>query len=526
MDCLQRTGNGYVMEGDNMSLPEDIGSIHPQERDVALDLHSENWGNGLRDRGWSVTPTAAPTEYVSRIITPKKDTNGETVYVRRQSQSSPDPERDLFESIVRFPSAPIYGIHRKHEYLYTLDRINYHTMRLLRRPSSDQAKPAKPAERVYLFHNGLNEINRFSFYYWLADLLLHDERSACILRPFPGHLTRCPFPEEYAEKPLDRYLADAGDLFRQFLRFMTETQWLLSALVPIPSYRVVAGLDLLADNHTLDASRANSSVLARHIHEAWQLASAASRKAARGVTIKPGHIKKSVETIRHLVGWEPTRTKKNDPFPDSVLPPPALHAIGYSLGGYLAQSVFFTWPFAVSSCTTIGSGGPLREVALTAFAHPEEWQTVMYALRFEIESAMLQRRIVRSQRKNGGYAIAGINEDHYAFFDRIFNEVFLQDFRGPYRQRVSEYVSRLLFVLGGKDPVISTQSVLESSPPEGINMMQIANLAHFPWSKEREWRDFWLPQIASVVAAFSHHTEDIHAKALTSNWGWWMNGQR
>ena len=463
---------------------------------------------------------------MSRIIKGEDDEYGERQYVERPIPHSIDPKNDLLECIIRFPSAPIYGIHRKREYLYKLDRINYHTMRLLCRPSSDQARPAKRIERIYLFHNGLNEIDRFRFYYRLADLLMQDEHSACVIRPMPGHLTRCPFPGEYAETPLDRYLEDAGDLFRQFLRFMVETQWLLSALVPIPSYRVVAGLDLLGENSRVRASRANSHILAGEILKAWQSASEASPSNARGLTVDPKHIERSVDTIRDLIGWEHTQIRKNGRPPEDALPPPALHAIGYSLGGYLAQSVFFTWPFAVSSCTTIGSGGPLRDVALTAFAHPEEWQTVMYALKFEIGSAMLQRRIVRSPTKNGDYLIAGINEDYYGFFDRIFNEVFLQDFRGPYRQRVSEYGPRLLFVLGGRDPVISTRSVLESSPPEGINMMQIANLSHFPWEKEREWRDFWLPQVARVVGAFSDHTEKILAKTLHKNWNWWDKGKR
>jgi hypothetical protein len=142
----------------------------------------------------------------------------------------------------------------------------------------------------------------------------------------------------------------------------------------------------------------------------------------------------------------------------------------------------------------------------------------MYALRFEIEHAMLHDRLVRSGNDYWGYLIAGIKEDYYASLDRIFNDVFLQDFRGAYSQRVSEYAHRLLFVLGGMDPVISAPSVLESSPPGGINMIQIANLSHFPWSDEREWRRFWLPQVATVIGAFSRRTEEILAESLNENW--------
>jgi pimeloyl-ACP methyl ester carboxylesterase len=242
---------------------------------------------------------------------------------------------------------------------------------------------------------------------------------------------------------------------------------------------------------------------------------------SRGQQVEVNSVKGDIEAIRHLVGWQPTEIRNSDAPSESGNPVPALHAVGYSMGGYLAQSVFFTWPFALSSCTTIGSGGPLRDVALTTFAHPEEWQSVMHALRFEISNSMLQRRLVRSRGDAGSYLIAGINEDHYAFFDRIFNDVFLQDSRGPYRQRLSEYAYRLLFVLGGRDPVISTQSVLESSPSAGINMIQVANLEHFPWSSEPEWREFWLPQVVDVVRAFSKHAEEILAKTLHDNWNLW-----
>jgi hypothetical protein len=496
-----------------------VDSIHPQERDYSLGLHSDRWGSGLTalGRGWKLKLAEDGTQYASRTITSIVDNTGETRYVRRQRGDARDRQKDLREIMVRFPSAPIYRIHRKRQYLFKLERINYLTMRLLRRPWLGAPKPAK---RIYLFHHGLNEIGRLRFYYRLADLLLKDdEEAACIIRPMPGHLTRCPFPEEYAQKPLDRYLADAGDLLRQFLRFMVETQWLLSALVPFGDYRVVAGLHLLAEGANPGVSRQDCRVLAQAIHKAWQAAYDANQDVECGLLVELDGIERDVKTIRHLVGWQGSQTIQRRPPPKTKLRPPALHALGYSMGGYLAQSVFFTWPFAVSSCTTIGSGGPLRDVALTTFAHPEEWQTVMYGLRFEIESAMLQRRLVRSESKSGDSLIAGIDEVHYAFFDRIFNDVFLQDFRGAYRQRVSEYVHRLLFVLGGMDPVISSRSVIESGPRQGINMIQVAGLSHFPWGNEPEWRQFWLPEVVSVIRAFSHRTEKILAEALNVNWG-------
>ncbi|HJX38309.1 MAG TPA: hypothetical protein VJ714_06910 [Anaerolineae bacterium] len=492
----------------------DPGMIHPDERDYGLRLNSDDWGTGLNSNlGWRVTPTpTGATKYLTRTIS--VDEKGKTSLVRRDDHDSPDQGNCLTEAIVRFPAAPIYQIHREQQYTYTIEpRIYYQTMRLLRRPWSDDPRRAK---RIYLFHHGLNEIDRLGFYYQLANLIL-DEDSVCIIRALPAHLMRSPFPGEYAEKPLDRYLADAGDLLRQFLRFMLETQWFLSAVVSLPDYRVVSGMNLLASGKERSKSRQDPGVLANAIYNAWQSAYSANALGPCDF-VKADHIRTSVEALRDLTGWEPTANNQDGPPPKNDLPPPALHSIGYSMGGYLAQSVFFSWPFVVASCTTIGSGGPLREVALTEFAHPEEWQSVMYALRFEIENAMLLNRLVRSGNDDWGYFIAGINEDYYAFLDRIFNDVFLQDFRGAYRQRVSEYAHRLLFVLGGMDPVISTRSVIESSPPGGINMIQIANLSHFLWRDQGEWRRFWLPRVAAVVGAFSHRTEEILAESLNENW--------
>jgi len=106
----------------------DVGNIDARERDYFLDLHHNDWGTGLgkMDQGWKVVRTRGSTDYVSRIITPKKGKSGETLFVRRQKGASPDRLNDLCETIIRFPSAPIYGIHRKQEYLVTLKRINYH----------------------------------------------------------------------------------------------------------------------------------------------------------------------------------------------------------------------------------------------------------------------------------------------------------------------------------------------------------------------------------------------------------------
>jgi len=362
----------------------------------------------------------------------------------------------------------------------------------------------------------LNEIDDVGFYYELADKLI-DEESACLIHPFPGHLNRYPFVGKYAETPLDRYILDAGELYRQFLRFMMETQWLLSALVPIRSYRDLSGLDLLVEGSERREGRENLETLAGAIWANWKRAYDASIRAKRDAAqkINPAAIRSSIATLRHLVGWRPAQTPLSRPPTQNDLIP-NLHVVGYSLGGFLAQSVFFTWPFAVSSCATLCSGGALRDMALTAFAHEEEWQTVTDALRYELVSAMLHGRLKMS---SDGKWVSGMNAGYFSYFDRMFYEVFVQDARSSYRERLSEYVTRLLFTVGGKDPIMPAKSVLDASPKDGgVNLVQISNLEHFVFKDLPEWRDFWLPETGRLLVSFGHHAERRLRESLQRNW--------
>src|SRR5205823_4578211 len=84
------------------------------------------------------------------------------------------------ELILRFPTAPIYSIHR--EFDYELRRLNdVHTLRAIRLPV--RQRPASPAPRVYVLCNGLNEVDRMGFYYRLAGLILkHDPAAIFFIR--------------------------------------------------------------------------------------------------------------------------------------------------------------------------------------------------------------------------------------------------------------------------------------------------------------------------------------------------------
>src|SRR6185369_10837278 len=176
----------------------------------------------------------------------------------------------------------------------------------------------------------------------------------CLICPFPAHLTRYPMVGKYAEKPLQRFITDPSDLFRQYLRFMVEMQWLLSALVPFSDYPVASGVPLLAKSDQSAGGRCDTDLLSHAIYEAW---TSIYDYAQRGRRISDDDVHQSVATIRELIGWHHSPTRLVDRDEHTRLDPPQIHVVGYSLGGYLAQSVFFTWPFAVGSCSTVCSGG-------------------------------------------------------------------------------------------------------------------------------------------------------------------------
>jgi hypothetical protein len=468
----------------------------------------------------------------------------------------------------------------------------------------------KQIKHVYLLHNGLNETSDLLFHYRLAAWIINRRPDAvCILRPLPGHLTRYPFEGPYAAKPLDDYLHDPADLFRQFLRHMLETQWLLSALVPRSQYLIAAGTELLGEaapqggEHPIKTGRTEDAHLASAMDKAWQAAfdsnllpasdgsaqagkgapagegTAVCESAATGEAAAAGEagasetdageadnpegadsiqadpseteraaggetdtrefsmqvvtkemIEELVTDLRQLLDWQPALFSDKPRVPPASdapaeLEPPCIHAVGYSMGGFVAQAVFFAWPFAVSSCTNLFAGGALRDLAPTAFAHPEEWQAVLHALRYELDRAFRDGYLSPSPEG----LVAGIEQPLFGYFTRIFYEVFLQYYRGGYSSGVAEFSRRLLFVVGGDDPIVRTKNVLDAGPPKGMTLFQIADVSHFPGGRpggtaesknvESEQRKHWLPEVGRVLANFSEHSERLLNRTLADSWG-------
>lgn len=475
--------------------------IQRAERDVALNLDSPDWPDtNAIPAGWTLSD--------GRWCREVGDTPEE------QADGSIQMAGPIQETLLCFPSAPLHGWQRLHEYHVNLDKSeNLHTYRVLSHP-----KHHRRFERIFLMHNGLNETQTMGFYYQLASRLIYENRAtACVLRPFPGHLTRFPF-EAFAETPLDRYLWDGSHLFRQFLRYMIETQWFLSAIVRRSSYRNPAGANLLAEHADPAKSRLKANVLAPEMAAAWNLLYDESAHA-----VQDAH---SVQSEAPRLNLRLESPKKNKgPFFDAVNglrralrlnryprldgelkvgdKEPSLHVIGYSLGGFTAQSVFMSWPFLIASCTTLLSGGALRELAPTAFTHPEEWQTVLHSLRYELDDAMMSSRYGGSHEH-----VAGIEQELFRYLKRTFYEVFQQEYRGSFQSRLAAFRQRMLFVVGGNDPIVRPRTVLDSAPPGGINMLAIGGLGHFLEAKaqndeEKEQRSFWLPELGRLVGRFA-----------------------
>lgn len=498
-----------------MGVPfKEARAIRVEERDAELELEVQRWPEeGVRLPGWESYPERG---YASRAV----DTD---VMVDEGNCLK------LTERVLRFPSAPIHGLHRLSQDHVNMGPVeSFHTLRLLSHPHS-----RGKVSRIFFLHNGLNETKRTGLYYQLAAYLIAQDRdTVCVLRPFPGHLTRGASPG-LSETPLDHYLWDGLHLYRQFLRYMIETRWLLSTLVRCSSYRCVSGSGLLGESTDTQKSRLETDRLAREMRGEWVALFDASNTAIETEGADSPKMPESaparkdfehvIDSLRSALRLDLYGRSDGGSFvPRSE---PELHVIGYSLGGFTAQSVFMSWPFLLSSCSTLLSGGAMRELAPTAFADPEEWQTVLHSLRYELDDAMLDRRFtpVKINGKSRALRAAGIDLNLFLYLKRTFYEVFQQEYRGSFQTRLVAFRQRMLFVVGGNDPIVRPKSVLDSGPPDGINLISVGGLGHFldgsPQGQvEEEQRSFWLPEIGRTIGHLSSAAAEKHFSDLVDTW--------
>ncbi len=427
--------------------------------------------------------------------------------------------------MLRFPSAPLDGLQRMHLHHNELETSeSFHTFRVLR--SGYRGRTRRPVKRIFLMHTGLNERVNMGLYYRLASQLIEQEpRTVCVVRPFPGHMTRYPY-QAFAETPMDHYLWDGSHLFRQFLRFMVETQWFLSAIVRRSTYRCASGANLLSESDELTQSRLHVPRLAHDMQRAWQQlavasvnAVAADEPAARGaasrVVPEVPVLAAAIEALRgalDLDDFPPRSGQENDALDEHAEPAePDLHVLGYSLGGFTAQSVFMSWPFLIASCSSVLAGGALRELAPTGFTDPEEWQTVLHSLRYELDDRMMSSHL----HVGDDDTVAGIDPELFTSFKRTFYEVFQQEYRGSIQTRLEAFRERMLFIVGGDDPVVRPETVLQSGPKGGVNLLEIGGLGHFidnrrgsEGERQPQQQTFWLPEMAALIHRFSDNAAD------------------
>lgn len=470
--------------------------IKAAERDRELALDAGRWPS-IVPEGW--------TRRVGRLT--------------RRIKAGKEMAVAIEESILRFPSAPLHGLQRRHEHHVDLGLSeNMHTYRVLRstRPSAQNSR----VTRIFLMNTGLNERDRMGLYYKIASHLISqdepgEQTTVCIVLPFPGHLTRFPF-QGFAETPLDRYLWDGSHLFRQFLRHMIETQWFLSVLARRSSYRNATGANLLGESDDKVHSRLETPYLAAEMSMAWRQLRSRSRTALRRAIKdqerapqvkagpRQGAFLSSVSSLRRLLHLADDYPGLDGEERLEEVADPAIHVFGYSLGGFTAQSVFMSWPFLISSCCTLLGAGALRGLAPTAFADPEEWQTVLHSLRYELDDRMMSPDVaVRYGR------IAGVELELFTFFKRTFYEVFQQDYHGSFQTRLEAFRKRMLFVVGGNDPVVRPKSVIDAAPPGGINLLEMGGVGHFLDGKaespdEEQQLTFWVPEMTAVLSRFAN----------------------
>lgn len=479
--------------------------IRVGERDLELELEAKRWPSaGIAPNGWE-----EKSDHLRRVI----------------NMEWPRKELQLEERLLRFPSAPIHGLHRLSQDHVNMGPVEaFHSYRVLSKPR----KRAK-VSRIFLMHNGLNETDKAGFYYRLASYLIEqDPNTTCILRPFPGHLTRCAYAA-LSETPLDHYLWDGLHLFRQFLRYMMETRWLLSTLARYSYYHCVSGSGLLGQSPRIENSRLETKPLAQDMATEWERLYAASAaaidKQGDGSPKLPDipklhSFKQAIDSLRSALRLDqyPGRTGAGS-MPFNRRAEPELHVVGYSLGGFTAQSVFMSWAFMVSSCSTLLSGGAMRELAPTAFADPEEWQTVLHSLRYELDDALMDWRFAKA--KDG--SVAGLEPRLFRYLKRTFYEVFEQEYRGSFQTRLAAFRRRMLFVVGGNDPIVRPQSVLDSGPPDGINMIAVGGLGHFldgvaRGRPEEEQHSFWLPEVGRTIGSLAADAAAKHREDLARTW--------
>jgi hypothetical protein len=332
-------------------------------------------------------------------------------------------------------------------------------------------------------------------YYSLASFLIaEDDRTACVIRPFPGHLTRYPF-EGFAETPLDRYLQDSSHLFHQFLRYMIESQWFLSALARRSSYRDAPGVALLAESDVPSEGHLNAQVLAGAIASTWRRLydSSESAQAIRAASKAPDRppstpslsdLHACISSLRSLLDLDLDQRAVASEESDDQVEAPSIHVVGYGFGGFAAQAHFMAWPSLVASCSVMSAQSPFG-----AFADPEEWRSVLQALTYDLDNR-----------------IDGLDRRLFVSFNHLFHEVFKPASEEALTSRLSAFGRRLLFVFPGSDPIFKPRVAPEPEPSPGAQVREIGGLQDLTNDRSKSQGNSqltWIPETSRLISRFA-----------------------
>lgn len=446
--------------------------INPVERDHVLGLDCSPWPR----------PDVCPDGW-----------RGSGGLLQRTISGDPLPVA-LREFVLRFPSAPYAGSLRGFTSLaQAAETASFHSYRVIRGDKST----GEPLKRIFLLHPGLNELQGMGLYYQLASLLIaEDDRTACVVRPFPGHLTRYPF-EGFAETPLDRYLQDSSHLFHQFLRYMIESQWFLSTLARQSSYRDSPGVALLAESDAPSQSHLDTAVLADAIADTWGRLhdSSASVRAMRAgsepdrsasiPTVADLHA--CISSLRGLLDLDLDRQATVPEENDDQVESPSIHVVGHGFGGFAAHALFMAWPFLIASCSVMSARSPFG-----TFADPEEWRSVLQALTYDLDNR-----------------IDGLDRRFFVSFNRLFHEVLKPTSEEALTSRLGAFGSRLLFVLPpGSGPIFKPRIVPEPEPTPGAQVLEIGDYQDLTNDRSESQSGSklltaWVPEMSQLVSRFA-----------------------
>jgi len=472
--------------------------ILESERDLNLCLDGARWPRKeSAPRGWEAQED---TLYRFLDLSPAID----------------NPEVLLIENIIRFPTARLVT-----PYMYRTpgslpdEQVSgtFHSCRLIRRANSD----SKRTSAIYVLLHGWNEITSLSLYYRLAiELLKQDPDAVCVIRPFRRHLTRDRFGSPFTTAPLDHYLNYPAELFSDFLAYSVETQWFLRAISP--SGVIPTGYEELSGTRRL---RLTPVQISNEVVRDWLALSQAAKRSSTSQTalplaepISPLGARRSIKYLRSVLGLSDTKGEAHTNASGADIP---VHMVGYSLGGYLAQTSLFSWPGLVTTSTVLTSGGFAPDSSWSSM-HEDKWRALLASLAEDLETAFMSGIFEATQNDD---RIAGLDAATYRMLRTLFREVFSTAPGDESLRRISLFISRLLFVVTTEDPIVRSNSPI-STVPAGVNMIELTQLGHFlsgPAQSPHQaaQRDFWLPEVARVIASFSHEAAKVRRLDLLVN---------